>query len=89
MADDENRDGRERRRVQRGGRRASDLYALTPELQGEAAEYAAEIERCLDALDSALEDADLVSAREASKTLKRAADALHMLLATGKSMKQE
>ena len=73
--------------MQRGGRRATDLRALTPELQAEAAEYAAEIARCLEVLNAALEDADLVSARAASKALKRAADALHMLLATGKSMK--
>ena len=87
MAEDK-REGRERRQVQRGGRRATDLRALTPELQAEASEYAAEIERCLDVLNAALEDADLVSARTASKTLKRAADALHLLLATGKSMRQ-
>lgn len=87
MSDDK-REGRERRQVQRGGRRATDLRALTPELQAEAAEYAAEIERCLDVLNAALEDADLVSARSASKALKRAADALHLLLATGKSMRQ-
>ena len=74
--------------MQRGGRRATDLRALTPELQAEAAEYAAEIARCLEVLNAALEDADLVSARGASKALKRAADALHLLLATGKSMKQ-
>jgi hypothetical protein len=85
---DEKRDGRERRQVQRGGRRASDLRALTPELQAEAQEYAVEIERCLEVLNAALEDGDLVSARTASKTLKRVADALHLLLATGKSMRQ-
>jgi hypothetical protein len=83
---DERRDGEERRRVQRGGRRASDLLSLSPELQREAAGYAAEIERCLEVLDAALADGDLVSARLASQTLKRAADQLHALLTTGKSM---
>jgi hypothetical protein len=81
----DNRDSPDRRRIQRGGRRASDLSALTPELQTEAAEYAAEIESCLSVLDVALNGADLLSAREASKALKRAADALHLLLTTGKS----
>jgi hypothetical protein len=85
---DDRRDGRERRQVQRGGRRSTDLRALTPELQAEAAGYAAEIERCVETLNEALEDGDLVSARGASKTLKRIADALHLLLATGKSMRQ-
>jgi hypothetical protein len=85
---DERREGQERRQVQRGGRRATDLRALTPELQAEAREYVAEIERCVDILNAALEDGDLVSARSASKTLKRAADALHLLLATGKSMRR-
>jgi len=85
---DDKRDGEERRRVQRGGRRATDLRALTPELQAEATEYAAEIARCLDVLNGALEHADLISARKASKTMKHATDALHQLLATGKSMRQ-
>jgi hypothetical protein len=83
MAD--NRESPERRRIQRGGRRASDLSALTPELQAEAAEYAAEIERCLVVLDTALNERDLMSAREASRAVKRAAEALHQLLTTGKS----
>jgi hemolysin activation/secretion protein len=86
MADDK-RERQERRRIQRGGRRETDLRALTPELQAEAAEYAAEIARCLDVLNGALEDGDLVSARKASKTMKHAADALHLLLATGKAMR--
>ena len=81
------REGPDRRRVQRGGRRESDLHALTPEIQAEAAGYAAEIEQCLDVLSRALEDADLVGAREASKAIKRAADALKLLLASGKSMR--
>ena len=84
---DERRGGRERRHVQRGGRRSTDLRALTPELRAEASEYAAEIERCVAVVHASLEDNDLVSARTASKTLKRAADALHLLLATGKSMR--
>ena len=84
---DENREGPERRRVQRGGRRASDLRALTPELQAEASEYAAEIERCIELVSAALEEGDLVSAREAAKAIKRAADALNLLLTTGKSMR--
>ena len=85
---DERREGRERRNVQRGGRRSTDLRTLTPELQTEAKVYAVEIERCVETLSAALEDNDLVSARAASKTLKRIADALHLLLATGKSMRQ-
>jgi hypothetical protein len=85
---DERRDGHERRQVQRGGRRSTDLRALTPELQAEARTYAAEIERCVAILNAALDDSDLVSARGAGKTLKHAADALHLLLATGKSMRQ-
>jgi hypothetical protein len=85
---DERRGGRERRQVQRGGRRTTDLRALTPELRAEAAEYAAEIARCLGIVDAGLEENDVVSSRNGSKALKRAADALHLLLATGKSMRQ-
>lgn len=85
---DDKRGGRDRRQMQRGGRRATDLRALTPELQAEAAEYAAEIARSLGTLNAALEDNDVVSARTAGKQLKRATDALHLLLATGKSMRQ-
>ena len=85
---DERREGRERRQVQRGGRRTTDLRALTPELQAEAKAYVVEIEHCVEILNAALEDNDLVSARSASKTLKRAADALHLVFATGKSMRQ-
>jgi hypothetical protein len=85
---EDKREGQERRRVQRGGRRATDLRSLTPELQAEAAEYAAEIERCVDVLNLALETGDLVSARKASKTLKRAADTLHQLLTTGRSTRE-
>jgi hypothetical protein len=85
---DERREGRDRRQMQRGGRRTTDLRSLTPELRAEAAEYAAEVERCIDVLSAALEDNDVVSARRASTALKRAADALHLLLATGKSMRQ-
>src|SRR5689334_13016790 len=82
---DEKRGGRDRRQMQRGGRRATDLRALTPELQAEAGEYAAEIARSLGTLNAALEDNDVVSARTPGKQLKRATDALHLLLATGKS----
>ena len=85
---EERRGGRERRQVQRGGRRTTDLRALTPELRAEAAAYSAEIERCVGMLNAALEDNDVVSARSATKMLKGAADALQVLLATGKSMRQ-
>jgi len=74
------REQEDRRRVSRGGRRASDRLALTPELRAQAAEYAAVIERCLETLSAALEDGDLVGARAASKTLKEAADSLRRLL---------
>lgn len=83
---DERRGGRERRQVQRGGRRSTDLRTLPPNLQQEASEYAVEIARCVGVVSAALEDNDVVSARLASKALKRAADALQLLLATGKSM---
>lgn len=86
---DERRGAGERRQVQRGGRRATDLRALTPELRHEASEYAADIERWTATLRASLDDNDLVSARAAAKGLKRAADALHLLLATGKSMRQQ
>lgn len=82
------REGPDRRRIQRGGRRDTDLRALTPELQAEAGEYAAEIAQCVGVLFAALEEADLIGAREASRTMKRAADALSLLLATGKSMRR-
>jgi hypothetical protein len=78
----------ERRQVQRGGRRATDLRALTPELQAEAAGYAREIEGAVELLKAAIDDNDVVSARRAGKTIKHAADVLHLLLATGKSMRQ-
>jgi hypothetical protein len=83
------REGLDRRRVHRGGRRESDLGTLTPEVRTEAGEYAAGIHQCLEVLSASLEDSDLVGAREASKRIKRAADALKLLLATGKSMKKE
>jgi hypothetical protein len=85
---DTKREGPDRRRSQPGGRRESDLRALTPALQAEAAEYASEIARGLGILIAALEDADIVAAREASTTIKKAADALRLLLATAKSMRQ-
>ena len=85
---EERRGSGERRQVQRGGRRATDLRQLTPELDAEASEYVAEIARCVGVVSAALQDNDVVSARTAGKALKRAADALHLLLATGKSMRQ-
>jgi hypothetical protein len=85
---EDRREGRERRQVPRGGRRTTDLRALTPELQAEAAEYAGEIDRAVELLKAAVEDNDVVSARRASKTIKHAADVLHLLLATGKSMRR-
>jgi hypothetical protein len=85
---DTKREGPDRRRIQSGGRRESDLRALTPTLQAEAAGYASEIAQGLGILIAALEDADTVAAREASTTIKKAADALRLLLATGKSMRQ-
>jgi len=82
------REREDRRRIARGGRRASDRLSLTPELRAEAAGYAAVIERCLDTLTAALEDGDLVSARAASKTIKDAADALRRLLSAAQSDEQ-
>jgi hypothetical protein len=82
------REGVERRRVQRGGRRESDRHALSPELQLEAAQYAAEITEHLTALLAALEESDLKAAREASTRIRSAADALRLLLSTGRSMRQ-
>ena len=79
----------DRRRVQRGGRRASDLRALTPELREEATAYITEVERCLRVLAEALNHGAVTTAWEASKGIKRAADALHLLLATGQSMKRQ
>jgi hypothetical protein len=61
---------------------------LTPELQAEAAEYAAQSSEGLEVVYAALEDSDVVAAREGSRTIKRAADALRLLLMTGKSMRQ-
>ena len=85
---DDRREIHERRQVQRGGRRVTDLRTVTPELQSEAGEYAAEIAQWVGTLNAALHDNDIVSARSAAKALKRAGDALHLLLATGKSMRQ-
>jgi hypothetical protein len=82
------REGPDRRRVQRGGRRESDLRALSPELQLEAAQYAAEIAENLGVLFAALDEADLETAKQATKRIKAAADALSLLLATRKSMRQ-
>jgi len=62
---------------------------MTQELQAEAAEYAAEMAECLGVLTGALDESDLAGAREASKAIKRAADALRLLLVTGKSMRHK
>jgi hypothetical protein len=62
---------------------------MTPELQAEARAYAAQMAEGLGVLTAALEKSDLAGAREASKAIKRAADALRLLLATGKSMRQK
>jgi hypothetical protein len=70
----------DRRRIARGGRRASDRLSLTPKLRAEAAEYGAASAQWLNTLTAALEDGDLVGARAASKTFKDAADKLSALL---------
>jgi hypothetical protein len=57
-------------------------------LQAEVSAYVIEIAECLGALTAALEAADMVSARTASRRVKQLADALQLLLATGKSMRQ-
>jgi hypothetical protein len=85
----EKREAPDRRGIQRGGRRESDLRALSPALQAEAVEYASEVAQGLGGLIAALEAADIVAARDASTTIKTAADALRLLLATGKSIGQE
>ena len=70
----------DRRRIARGGRRASDRLSLTPKLRAEAAEYGAASAQWLNTLTAALEDGDLVGARAASKIFKDAADKLSALL---------
>ena len=85
---EDRRGGGERRQVQRGGRRSTDLRALTPELQVAAGKYAAEIERDVELLKAALADNDIVSARAAIRGLKQSGDALQSLLATGKAVRQ-
>jgi hypothetical protein len=70
----------DRRRIKRGGRRASDRLSLTPQMRADAAEYAAVIAGCFERLTSCLEDRDLVGARMASKTMQETADKLHQLL---------
>ena len=75
------RKNQDRRRIARGGRRASDRLSLTPELRGDAAEHAAVIARCFETLTDCLADSDLVGARKASKTMLEAATRLQQLLA--------
>jgi len=75
------RKNQDRRRIARGGRRASDRLSLTPELCGDAAEFAAVIARCFETLTECLADRDLVGARMASKTMLDAANRLQRLLA--------
>jgi hypothetical protein len=75
-----------RRTAKPRGRRASDLIALAPELQVEALDYAAEIKRCLNGLTMA-RDEHAVATRHAWMELRIAADALHVLLATGESQR--
>ena len=70
----------DRRRIARGGRRASDRLSLTPKLRADAMECGAVIAQWLNTLTAALEDGDLVGARAASKIVKDAADKLHALL---------
>jgi hypothetical protein len=70
----------DRRRIARGGRRASDRLSLTPQMRADAAEYAAVIARCFERLTGCLEDDDLVGARMASKTMQETANRLHQLL---------
>jgi hypothetical protein len=70
----------DRRRVARGGRRASDRLSLTPQLCADAAEYAVLIARCFETLTDCLADCDLVGARMASKTMKEAANEIQRLL---------
>lgn len=70
----------DRRRIARGGRRASDRLSLTPELRADAAEYAVVIARCFETLTDCLADCDLVGARMASKTMQEAANQIQRLL---------
>ena len=57
-------------------------------LGAEASAYATEIAECLGGLMAAVEVSDLAAARTASRRLKQLADALQLLLATGKSIRQ-
>jgi hypothetical protein len=77
----------DRRRVGRGGRRATDLSALSPALQAEATEYANQIAECSDRLTEAIDGDDLIGARDATKTIRHVAERLQLLLATGHSMR--
>ena len=70
----------DRRRIARGGRRASDRLSLTPTLCAEAADCGAVIAQWLNTLTAALEDGDLVGARAASKIFEDTAAKLRALL---------
>jgi hypothetical protein len=56
-------------------------------LEAEASAYATEIAECLGGLMAAVEASDLVAARSASRRVKQLADALQLLLATGKPLR--
>jgi hypothetical protein len=78
----------DRRAFHPRGRRLSDLTALTPDLQAEAAEYAAEIDHLLSASHIALEEGRSVIVSDWLKSMRWEVDALKMLLVSGKSMRQ-
>ena len=78
----------ERRAFHPRGRRLSDQTALSPDLQAEAAEYAAEIEHLLTASQLAITDGRTDTVVDWLKTMKWEVDALKMLLTSGKSMRQ-
>jgi hypothetical protein len=78
----------ERRAIHPRGRRLSDQTALSPDLQAEAAEYAAEIEHLLSASQLAITDGRTSAVAEWLKTMQWEVDALKMLLTSGKSMRQ-
>lgn len=79
----------ERRAVHPRGRRLSDFTALSPDLQAEAHEYAAEIDHLLSASQIAIEEGgrtNIVSGW--LKAMQDEVDALKTLLTSGKSMRQ-
>lgn len=78
----------DRRRIARGGRRASDRLSLTPELRVEAGEQAAVMGSWLNTLTTALSDGDVVGARAASRRLKEAADNVRALLTVSELSEQ-